>query len=61
MSTHNANCSDLRGRQKYNYTGKPTTEEIVYNEHKDQAEFARYNRYRYIYIRASSKTFNYGI
>jgi len=35
--------------------------EIVYNEHQDQAEFARYNRYRYIYIRAHTKTFYYGI
>ena len=36
------------------------TVEIVYNEHQDQAEFARYNRsrdnrYRYNHIRASTR------
>jgi len=47
--------------QRFESTDKSSTVEIVYNEHEDQAEFARYNRYRYIYIRASTKTFNYGI
>jgi len=31
------------------------TVEIVYNEHQDQAEFARYNQYRYNHIRASKR------
>jgi len=31
------------------------TVEIVYNEHQDQAEFARYNRYRYNHIRAPTR------
>ena len=49
-------CFDFSAGQNF-----PSHDPLVYNKHEDQAELARYNRYRYIYIRASTKTFNYGI
>jgi len=47
------------------HTTRTDTVEIVYNEHEDQAGSyitgSRYKRYRYLYTRASTKTFHNGI